>query len=112
MTADSADLVRRASGRGGAGLFQSAGISTNPGIVGEWGSTIGFPLVPVAAAMLPDNQLLTWSSNADESFAPEGTADWTKTAILNLNTGKVTQVTVSNTDHNMFCPGDSHPAQR
>jgi hypothetical protein len=83
----------------------AADISTNPAVVGQWGATIGFPLVPVAAALLPDNQLLTWSSNADESFAPEGAANWTKTAILNLNTGKVTQLTVSNTDHNMFCPG-------
>ncbi len=82
-----------------------AAISTNPGVVGQWGSTIGFPLVPVAAAMLPDNQLLTWSADSDESFAPEGTANYTQTAILNLNTGVVTQVAVSNTDHNMFCPG-------
>ncbi len=80
-------------------------ISTNPGVVGQWGATIGFPLVPVAAAMLPDNQLLTWSADSDESFAPEGTANWTQTAILNLNTGVVTKLTVSNTDHNMFCPG-------
>jgi galactose oxidase len=83
----------------------SADISTNPGVVGQWGATIGFPLVPVAAALLPDNQLLTWSSNSDESFAPEGTANWTNTAVLNLNTGKVTQLKVTNTDHNMFCPG-------
>lgn len=80
-------------------------ISTNPSIVGQWGATIGFPLVPVAAAMLPDNQLLTWSADADESFANENTANYTQTAILNLNTGVVTQVTVSNTNHNMFCPG-------
>ncbi|MGO9344485.1 MAG: discoidin domain-containing protein, partial [Acidimicrobiales bacterium] len=80
-------------------------ISTNPGVVGQWGATIGFPLVPVAAAMLPDNQLLTWSADSDESFAPQGTANWTQTAILNLNTGVVTQLTVSNTDQNMFCPG-------
>jgi galactose oxidase len=83
----------------------SADISTNPGVVGQWGATIGFPLVPVAAALLPDNQLLTWSADSDESFAPEGSANWTQTAILNLNTGVVTQVKVSNTDHNMFCPG-------
>lgn len=83
----------------------SAVISTNPGVVGQWGSTIGFPLVPVAAALLPDNQLLTWSADSDESFAPEGSANYTRTAILNLNTGQVTQVKVTNTDHNMFCPG-------
>ncbi len=83
----------------------AAHISTNPAVVGQWGSTIGFPLVPVAAALLPDNQLLTWSADADESFAAEGTANYTQTAILNLNTDVVTQMTVSNTDDNMFCPG-------
>ncbi|MFZ0665395.1 MAG: discoidin domain-containing protein, partial [Acidimicrobiales bacterium] len=79
--------------------------STNPSISGSWGSTIGFPLIPVAAALLPDNQLLTWSADADETFAVPNTVNYTQTAILNLNTGVVTQVEVSNTDHNMFCPG-------
>jgi galactose oxidase len=85
--------------------FAAARISKNPGVVGEWGASIGFPLVPVAAALLPDNQLLTWSSDANESFAPAGTANWTQTAILNLNTGVVGEETVSDTHDNMFCPG-------
>jgi len=79
--------------------------SKNPSIAGKWGKTIGFPLVPVAAALLPDNQLLTWSSNSNESFSAPNTANYTRTAILNLNTGVVTAATVSKTDHNMFCPG-------
>src|SRR5690349_8255684 len=36
-------------------------LSTDPSLVGQWGPTIGFPLVPVAAALLPNNKLLVWS---------------------------------------------------
>ena len=77
-------------------------LSTNPAIVGKWGPMIGFPLVPAAAALLPNNQLLVWSADQDMNF---GYAAYTQTAILNLNTGVVSQETITNTNHNMFCPG-------
>ena len=73
--------------------------------LGSWGPTINFPLVPVAAALLPGNRLLTWSSNSPISLG--GTRGKTETSILNLTTGKVTQSLVSNTGHDMFCPGTS-----
>jgi galactose oxidase len=87
-----------------AAAARSAQISTNPSVVGQWGPTIGFPIVPVAAALLPNNLLLVWS--ADQALAYGGSNDpYTQTAILNLNTGAVSEDTVSNTGHNMFCPG-------
>ena len=87
-----------------AAAARSAQISTNPSVVGQWGPTIGFPIVPVAAALLPNNLLLVWS--ADQALAFGGSNDpYTQTAILNLNTGAVSEDTVSNTGHNMFCPG-------
>jgi galactose oxidase len=82
--------------------LRSHALSTNPAIVGEWGPTIGFPLVPAAAALLPNNELLVWSADQDMNF---GWASYTQTAILNLNTGVVSQETITNTNHNMFCPG-------
>ncbi len=82
-----------------------ATLSTNPGVVGQWGPTIGFPLVPVAAALLPDNEMLVWSADQDLAFGATDPDDWTQTAILNLTTGAVSEDTVTNTDHNMFCPG-------
>jgi len=82
--------------------IKSHALSTNPAIVGEWGPTIGFPLVPAAAALLPNNRLLVWSADQDMNF---GYAAYTQTAILNLNTGVVSQETITNTNHNMFCPG-------
>lgn len=85
-------------------VVKSAALSTNPSVVGQWGPTIGFPVIPVAAALLPNNQLLVWS--ADQALAYGGPNDpYTQTAILNLNTGAVSEDTVSNTGHNMFCPG-------
>ncbi|MBF6557702.1 MAG: discoidin domain-containing protein [Acidimicrobiales bacterium] len=82
----------------------AAPLSTNPAVVGEWGPTIGFPLIPVAAALLPNNEMLVWS--ADQKLAYGGSNDpYTQTAILNLTTGAVSEDTVTNTSHNMFCPG-------
>jgi galactose oxidase len=78
-------------------------LSTNPSVVGKWGPTIGFPLVPVAVALLPGNKLLTWS--ADENLNYNVVKGVTQTAILNLTTGQVTQVSITNTNHDMFCPG-------
>jgi galactose oxidase len=77
--------------------------STNPSVVGQWGTTIGFPLVPSAAALLPNNKILVWSADENMSFG-DG-SNLTQTAILDLNTGQVSPNTVSNTNHNMFCPG-------
>ena len=31
--------------------------TTSPSVVGQWGPTIGFPLIPVAAALIPGNRL-------------------------------------------------------
>ena len=78
-------------------------LSTNPSVVGKWGPTIGFPLVPVAAALLPGNRMLVWSADQDMNYG-DGENE-TQTAILNLTTGEVSQETITNTYHDMFCPG-------
>ncbi len=80
--------------------------SSNPSVAGLWGPTIGFPLIPVAAALIPGNKLVVWSANADLSYSTSATG-YTQTAILDLNTGQVTAAQISNTAHNMFCPGVS-----
>ncbi|WP_426978405.1 discoidin domain-containing protein [Pseudarthrobacter sp. O4] len=72
---------------------------------GSWGPTISFPIVPVAAALLPGNKLLTWSAYSPTAFG--GNRGYTQTSILDLTTGKVTQAQVANTGHDMFCPGTS-----
>jgi galactose oxidase len=75
-----------------------------PSVVGSWGRTIGFPLVPVAVAALPGNRLLTWSAYATDDYEPQGEG-YTQTAILDLDTMRASRRRVSRTHHDMFCPG-------
>jgi galactose oxidase len=73
---------------------------------GTWSPPVGFPLVPVAAAMLPNGKIVTWSSYAVDRFtsSPGGR---TVTATYDPATGVVTQRTITETGHDMFCPGIS-----
>ncbi|MGW5777940.1 discoidin domain-containing protein [Streptomyces sp. NPDC003863] len=75
----------------------------NPAAHGSWSRITGFPLVPVATAVLPGDKLLAWSAYAVDRFG--GSNGYTQTAILDLKTGKVTQRRIDNTGHDMFCPG-------
>ncbi|MFB7511890.1 MULTISPECIES: discoidin domain-containing protein [unclassified Streptomyces] len=75
----------------------------NPAAHGSWSRITGFPLVPVATAVLPGDKLLAWSAYSVDRFG--GSNGYTQTAILNLKTGQVTQRRIDNTGHDMFCPG-------
>jgi galactose oxidase len=77
----------------------------NPNGVGQWGPTIDFPLVPVAAAVEPNTgKVLTWSAYSAIRFTG-GNGGQIVTATFDPNTGTIAQRTVTNTDHDMFCPG-------
>ncbi|HET9142721.1 discoidin domain-containing protein [Actinophytocola sp.] len=96
---------------GNRGTWTSAAeinlMGTQPGAgprtQGAWGAPVGFPLVPAAAALLPGGRLLTWSAYAPYTFS--GGSGQTVTATLNLADGTVSQRTVTETGHDMFCPG-------
>ncbi|GGZ64150.1 hypothetical protein GCM10010371_24560 [Streptomyces subrutilus] len=93
---------------GGRGPWTSAGEirlsgPAGPAVHGAWDRITGFPLVPVATAVLPGDKLLAWSAYAVDRFG--GSNGYTQTAILDLKTGKVTQRRIDNTGHDMFCPG-------
>ncbi|MFI8221263.1 discoidin domain-containing protein [Streptomyces sp. NPDC085932] len=75
----------------------------SPATHGAWSGLIGFPLVPVATAVLPNNKLLAWSAYGLDRFG--GSNGYTQTAILDLTTGQVSQRRIDNTRHDMFCPG-------
>lgn len=70
--------------------------------LGQWGITIDFPIVPVASALLKNGKMLTWSSYAPDTFGGNGI---TVTATYDPVAGAVSQRTVVNTGHDMFCPG-------
>lgn len=82
-------------------------ILVSAGGLGSWGPLIDFPLVPAAAALLPaSGKLLTWSAYSTNTFSI-GKSGQTITATYDPNTTLVSEATISNTAHDMFCPGIS-----
>ena len=77
--------------------------SQNAADVGEWSQVFETPLVPVAAANLPDGRVVYWS--AYERFDFGGNNGFTATAIFDPSTGTSTENIVQHTNHDMFCPG-------
>ena len=78
---------------------------------GAWGPTLDLPIVPVAGAHAAglngeiDNVIL-WSAWSDNQFfASPGGATFTTT--WNPGTQNIIQADVTNTQHDMFCPGIS-----
>ena len=76
----------------------------NPALVGEWSQVFRAPMVPVAAANLPDGRVVYWSAHDRFNFRGRGRGE-TATAILDPQTGQSTEEIVYQTDHDMFCPG-------
>lgn len=86
-------------------ILSAAGAAPSGAGVGKWGPTIDTPLVPVSAAVEHDTgNVLLWSSYRDDRFTG-GNGGLTVTATYFPATGTVTQRTITNTDHDMFCEG-------
>jgi galactose oxidase len=76
---------------------------------GSWSSIIDLPIIPVAAYVIPEapeaTRLMFFSAWSPTAFGGErGT---TQFAEYNYRTGAISQRQVSNTQHDMFCPGMS-----
>ncbi len=76
----------------------------NKAEVGDWSNPINFPNIPVAAAVLPNGKVVTWSSWDRFTFGGNGPRR-SYTSVWDPKTGEVGEVLVTNTDHDMFCPG-------
>ena len=73
---------------------------------GVWGPTLDLPLVPVSGAQEASGQIILWSSWASDQFhaTPGGKTVMSKwDPITNVLSKRV----VTNTRHDMFCPGIS-----
>ena len=70
---------------------------------GSWSNVIEMPIIPVAVSNLPNGNILTWAAKDRQGFG--GTSGRTYTAIFNPTTGTSNELLVSNTQHDMFCPG-------
>ncbi|WP_157271214.1 DUF4082 domain-containing protein [Azohydromonas aeria] len=97
------DAPREAASRAPAAREMAQAIAA-PG-QGRWSGVIGLSLVPAAAANLPNGKVLLWSSETRFSFFSEGR---TYTTVFDPATQTATETFVSNTGHNMFCPGTSN----
>ncbi|KAJ8115897.1 hypothetical protein OPT61_g2564 [Boeremia exigua] len=77
--------------------------------MGKWSNVIQFPIIPVAAYVVPADpapaRLLIFSSWGARAFS--GPTGITQFADYNFLTGAVSQRSVTNTKHDMFCPGIS-----
>lgn len=77
--------------------------------LGRWSNLIEFPIIPVAAYMVPavpvSSKILMFSSWGDREFGGEGGK--TQFAEYDMATGEVSKRTIANTHHDMFCPGIS-----
>ena len=68
----------------------------------KWTAPIGLSLVPAAAAVLDNGKVLFWASNTRVSFGGGG---HTYTSLFDPATNTATETDVTNTGHDMFCPG-------
>lgn len=69
----------------------------------KWTAPVKLSTVPVAAANLPNGKVLVWS--AYDRFNFGGDNGQTYTALFDPATNKATETLVTNTQHDMFCPG-------
>jgi len=78
----------------------------NPAQDGQWSDPVGFGIVPVAVANLPDGRLITWSSKFRDTFGGQDGATFTEIfdPFLGAN-GQALGEFTANTNHDMFCPG-------
>ncbi|MEA2699034.1 MAG: large repetitive protein, partial [Myxococcales bacterium] len=90
----------------GAALVRGGLSAASAGSLARWSPLINLPLIPVAAANLPDGKVLVWSS--DDRFNFGTGPGLTYTAIFDPQTGAVTERTVSETGHDMFCSGTAY----
>jgi galactose oxidase len=73
---------------------------------GRWSNPIALSLVPVAAANLPNGKVLLWSSH--DRLDLVGTGGKTYTLIYDPATNLATERYVTETGHDMFCPGTAN----
>ncbi|KAI1310306.1 hypothetical protein F5Y03DRAFT_35206 [Xylaria venustula] len=72
---------------------------------GRWESTVVLPIVPVAGALSTQGNVVFWSAYRPDQFT--GGTGQTLTALWTPSSQTVTQRTVTETHHDMFCPGIS-----
>ncbi len=73
---------------------------------GRWSPVVNLTLVPAAASLLPTGKVLLWSGEQRFSFNQGG--GQTYTTLFDPATSSAVETLVTNTGHDMFCPGTSN----
>lgn len=91
-------------------LITSAPAAPAPG-TGSWSLPFNTPVVGVSAALLKNGRVLLWSASSPDAYTkdtpgyPAATDGLTYSALLDPGSGVSTESLISNTAHDMFCPG-------
>ncbi|MFL9982751.1 RICIN domain-containing protein [Paraburkholderia sediminicola] len=105
LTAQGPQITQQACNGTALQTWQISGMSVKT-LPSKWSAPYNLTLVPAAAANLPDGTVVVWSADSQLDFTSgEVTPGNTYTAIFNPATGTSKQVLVTNTGHDMFCPG-------
>jgi galactose oxidase len=78
---------------------------------GSWSAVDSLPTNPIAAALLPNGNVLMWSSNAELTFEGDigSTPSQTDVTVFNPSTGQVvSHQFVNSMMADMFCPGTAY----
>ncbi|SAK69272.1 sugar-binding protein [Caballeronia catudaia] len=106
-TSQGVQLTQQVCNGSATQTWQVSGLpAQKPTLPSKWSAPVTLPLVPLHAANLPNGNVLVWAADSPLNFTNSGTPPGrTYTAIFNPSTGNSTQVIVTNTGHDMFCPG-------
>jgi galactose oxidase len=88
-------------------LHAHPGAGQTAGQVGAWSGVIPLPEIPIAAALLPNGKVLTWSSYLPTTFETD-IGDWpsdTDTSLFDPVSETSVTTIVGNPPVDMFCPG-------
>ncbi|KAI0425356.1 hypothetical protein F5Y09DRAFT_352335 [Xylaria sp. FL1042] len=85
--------------------LNAATFTPPPTTQGRWESTVVLPIVAAAGALSAEGDVIFWSAYRPDRF--DGGTGQTLTALWTPSSQTVTQRTVTETHHDMFCPGIS-----
>src|SRR5437763_3475069 len=102
-----ARLSRESAQNNAAARAQVATVTGDPGVVGEWGPVVDWPVVAVNAALLPNGKVLAYDSVNDQAAETSPIQDHTRATVWDPLTGSQTDVTL-NDGYNIFCSGFAH----
>jgi hypothetical protein len=85
----------------------AAVVAGAPQDVGEWGPVVGWPVIGVHVALLPDGTVLAYDSIGDKATETYPVQDHTRATVWDPATGVQTTADVD-TGYNVFCSGLAH----